>query len=262
MQNNNQNNQSNYPHTEAPVPPQQNRTLILVLSIILGILIVGVIALFVLSALRSEDDSPSPSPTPSPSATASVNAPELVQLATPAPTVSPNTEAIVQFIRDRYYAVQNNMQAYAAVANGSETRYYDTTNDSLVRLDEARGEGIGSIFYYDQGSLYFIYTFEGGVEDRYYFDNDRLVLWLHRTNAGETAYEGAGSHAEYSRIEGQLLSESIRHKAEIRYRVRRSPDDEEGQIGAFEDLQNAKNTADANTSYKVYTMYGALAYAP
>lgn len=50
----------------------------------------------------------------------------------------------------------------------------------------------------------------------------------------------------------------------VRYRVRKSPNDSASQIGAFEELQNAINQAQANKSagYEVYDLNGNLVYAP
>ncbi len=51
---------------------------------------------------------------------------------------------------------------------------------------------------------------------------------------------------------------------EIKYRVRKSANDPTTQIGAFRDLNNAKNTADKykNDGYKVYDMNGNIVYIP
>lgn len=46
------------------------------------------------------------------------------------------------------------------------------------------------------------------------------------------------------------------------YRVRKSANDAKSQIGAFKELINAKNQADKNKGYKVYSQDGKLIYDP
>ena len=46
------------------------------------------------------------------------------------------------------------------------------------------------------------------------------------------------------------------------YYVRTSANDKTSQIGAFNDLNNAKNKANSNSGYKVYDKYGNLIYDP
>lgn len=48
----------------------------------------------------------------------------------------------------------------------------------------------------------------------------------------------------------------------VKYRVRKSPDDADSQLGAFSELDNAKRLADENSGYAVYDLNGSLVYQP
>ena len=68
---------------------------------------------------------------------------------------------------------------------------------------------------------------------------------------------------EVTETEAEEESESEpASNSSVKYRVRKSSDDAESQIGAFSELENAKKLADANSGYAVYDMNGTAVYRP
>lgn len=69
-----------------------------------------------------------------------------------------------------------------------------------------------------------------------------------------TAYDYNGSEVEYEPEKTQEATKEI-------YRVRESWENEASQIGAFYEIENAKNAADTKAGYGVYDAGGKLVYA-
>lgn len=248
-----------------PAPTPKNRTgLYIGLGAAAGVLLAGIaIAILLLSGPKAEK-----SPAKNTAAPTKAPAPVATSMATQTPgprhtvTPSPNTDlqTVIASIQTRYYAAQDAMPSYHAEQNGTQTKYY-APDGSLARVDTTSEIG-GDSYYYDHGKLYFVFSYEGDEENRFYFDGDKLVRWIFRCTPAEEVYESPTAHPNYSTWEGYWLSQSEGHKASVMYRVRKSVDDAESQIGAFEDLENAKNAANSNAGYKVYTMYGDVVYVP
>ncbi|MFT8313234.1 MAG: N-acetylmuramoyl-L-alanine amidase [Clostridium sp.] len=65
---------------------------------------------------------------------------------------------------------------------------------------------------------------------------------------------------EQARIEAQKKAQEAQQQAQEIYRVRKSWNDAESQLGAYTDLQNAKDIADQNPDYIVYNSKGEMVY--
>ncbi len=248
-----------------PAPTPKNRTgLYIGLGAAAVVLLAGVLVAVLLLSAPKEEKNPAKSTATPTKAPAPVATSMATQTPGPRLTVTPtpitDVESVVASIRDRYYAAQDAMPSYHAEQNGTQTKYY-APDGSLARVDNESEIG-GDSYYYDHGKLYFVFSYEGDEENRFYFDGDKLVRWIFRCAPAEEVYENPAAHPNYSTWEGYWLSQSEGHKATIMYRVRKSADDAESQIGAFEDLENAKNAANTNAGYKVYNMYGDIIYEP
>lgn len=68
----------------------------------------------------------------------------------------------------------------------------------------------------------------------------------------------------FALVQPTAVKPTAKDDDEIKYRVRKSPNDADSQIGAFKELENAKNTANSHKyeGYKVYDMSGSLIYDP
>lgn len=250
---------------EKPLPvekPKKKSKKKIWLPIVLGLLVLCVLLVCILA--RGGFVAPTaPIDTPSP-----VETPKVTPMPTFVVTESPSlsseeVEGKVEFIRTRYYALQDRLSTLKTEARGDATYYYAPEDHSLVRVDVVTGDG-GESYYYDNGALYFVFSYMGNIENRLYFDGGKLIRWLYRQGGGEHTYEGAASHPEYANYEAAWLTKSAAHRADVRYRVRKNYADAETQIGAYADFENAKRTADSRKSegYCVYTMYGEVVYVP
>ncbi|MBE7062830.1 MAG: zinc ribbon domain-containing protein [Ruminococcaceae bacterium] len=234
------------------------------------LLITGIACAFVVFAaaaflyfFNNKAGKPAPAETPGTAVhNGELSRPALVELATPSPSpVSLDTESIIESIRTRYYAAQDEMHTYKIETNASLKKYFCPAG-TLARVDTPNAGGGGDSYYYDNGSLYFVFSYYGTTEHRFYFDNGRLVRWIYSPAPAEEVYESAEAHPDFTYWESQLLTQSATHNADVRYRVRPSAEDAAGQIGAYVEFENAKNAADAKPGYKVYDMYGTLIYEP
>ena len=221
----------------------------------------ALVAFFLVRGCSSKSNAPVSTPVPT-------LAPESTPVPTLAPTQAPalssaEVEAAVEYIRTRYYAVQDRLATLKTEVRGNATYYYAPETHSLVRVDVVT-DGGGESYYYDNGALYFIFAHAGNIENRLYFDGGELIRWLYREGGVEQSYEGAASHPEYTTYEASWLTKSGAHHADIRYRVRKDYADAESQVGAYADFENAKRAAESHKGegYCVYTMYGEVVYVP
>lgn len=238
--------------------PQRSVLPFVIIAIVFAILLAAAAVYY----FTHKPEEAAPAETPGAVRSEEKAAPVRVELATPTPSpVLRNTEAVIESIRTRYYAAQDEMHTYKTETNGNLTKYYAPTG-TLARVDTPNANGGGDSYYYDNGSLYFVFSYYGTTEHRFYFENGRLVRWIYTPAPAEAVYESAEAHPDFALWESRLLTQSETHSAAVRYRVRKTADDAAGQIGAYAEFENAKNTADANPGYAVYDMYGTLIYAP
>lgn len=98
---------------------------------------------------------------------------------------------------------------------------------------------------------------------------DKQNMTVHRWFAakacpGEYLYSRHYDIAEKvnQRLNASTASESKAETTETLYRVRKSADDVKSQLGAYKNLQSAKELADKNAGYEVYDQNGTLVYTP
>ena len=68
--------------------------------------------------------------------------------------------------------------------------------------------------------------------------------------------------AKFKATVEKYLAEYEKPVENIPYKIRRSKDNVESQIGAYNNLETAKNIADYNRGYKVFDNLGNLVYKP
>lgn len=83
-----------------------------------------------------------------------------------------------------------------------------------------------------------------------------------QTSGKSERTEGKDISEDNDKKEDEKKNVQSENTGSVRYRVRKSPEDADSQIGAFSELDNAKRLADVNAGYGVYDMNGSLIYQP
>ena len=123
---------------------------------------------------------------------------------TPTPTEA--TEVIAQIderitiIRDWYYQLQGDSQAFRnKKTSGNATAYYDY-QQRLIRIDilePANSSKDSAQYFIRNGDLAFVLTFKGTKENRYYFENGQMLMWIDQQ--GITRYYDANNSVYQNR---------------------------------------------------------------
>jgi hypothetical protein len=146
-------------------------------------------------------------------------------------TASAQTEEeLVLKIREQFKTTNANLNAYEKIekdiysesTEGGTIRVYHIDGETVLMHCEFYGEGGNMMeeYYFWNSELYFVYTvqelydrpiyMEGSkvsekIENRYYFNNGKMIRWLDRNKQKVNKYAD-----EYSEAEQQLLNESVR----------------------------------------------------
>jgi hypothetical protein len=139
-------------------------------------------------------------------------------------------EELVLKIREQFKTTNTNLDTYLQVqkdiysesVEGGTMTLYQTNNETVLMHCEFYGEGgnIKEDFYYWNDELYFVYTVREGydrasyltgsqvvetVENRYYFNNGKMIRWLDKTKQKVDNRSDAFRNAET-----EVLNESVR----------------------------------------------------
>lgn len=132
--------------------------------------------------------------------------------------------------------------------------------------------------YYENGKFESAMSLTDHVDEEYLSSSDaselrKIVTKIESQELSNNREKAAAAQQvqkservrEVTETEAKEESEDNREPASdssVKYRVRKSSDDAESQIGAFSELENAKKLADANSGYAVYDMNGTAVYQP
>lgn len=255
-------------HEPDELPGKRGRINLLIICLCVLLIVLIVLTILVITKNGKNGETKSTTQITSEKTSVPTSTPVITVTSAPTnPPIMPTSEPTsdlgekINYIRKRYYDVENNINIYKIEQNGNIKKYFSPAG-TLARVDVSLENG-GEIYYYDNGSLYFVFAFSEDTEQRFYYDNGKLLRWIERVgNMPDQIYESTDENTAFGMYEKKWLDAADEHKAKVKYRVRTSYADIKGQIGAFENLENAKRTAEENPGYKVYNMYGTLIYDP
>ncbi len=139
-------------------------------------------------------------------------------------------EELVLKIREQFKTTNANLNAYEKIekdiysesTEGGTIRVYHIDGETVMMHCEFYGEGGNMMeeYYFWNSELYFVYTvqelydrpvyMEGSkvsekIENRYYFNNGKMIRWLDRNKQKVNKYAD-----EFREAENHLLNESVR----------------------------------------------------
>ena len=152
----------------------------------------------------------------------------------------------------------------------------DEIKDAISKAEEASDTFDSIKKYYESGKFDSAVSLMDYVDEDYLSSAEKTELGKIKTQIEsyglsqnrKTAQNGNQSDkseriAENSeKEEEEPENEDKPAESSIKYRVRKSADDADSQLGAFSELDNAKRLADENSGYAVYDMNGLLIYQP
>lgn len=150
--------------------------------------------------------------------------------------------------------------------------------DILSKAEESKDAFDSIKEYYENGKFESAISLTDHVDEEYLSSSDaselrKIVTKIESQELSDNRERAASENnsqnservQEVTETEAEEESEDESEPASdssVKYRVRKSSDDAESQIGAFSELENAKKLADANSGYAVYDMNGTAVYRP
>lgn len=149
-------------------------------------------------------------------------------------------------------------------------------NDAISKSEEASDTFDSIKGYYESGKFDSAVSLMDYVDEDYLSSAEKTELDKIRTqiesnglSKNRKTVQTANQPDKSERVAENSEKEEEEPKNEnkpsdsgVKYRVRRSPDDADSQLGAFSELDNAKRLADENSGYAVYDLNGSLVYQP
>lgn len=152
----------------------------------------------------------------------------------------------------------------------------DEINDVISKSAEASDTFDSIKGYYESGKFDSAVSLMDYVDEDYLSSAEKTELGKIRTqiesnglSKNRKTVQSGNQPDKSERIAENSEKETEKPKNEnkpsdsgVKYRVRKSPDDADSQLGAFSELDNAKRLADENSGYAVYDLNGSLVYQP
>ena len=152
----------------------------------------------------------------------------------------------------------------------------DEINDVISKSAEASDTFDSIKGYYESGKFDSAVSLMDYVDEDYLSSAEKTELGKIRTqiesnglSKNRKTVQSGNQPDKSERIAENSEKETEKPKNEnkpsdsgVKYRVRKSADDAESQLGAFSELDNAQRLADENGGYAVYDMDGSLVYQP
>ncbi|MBQ4631590.1 MAG: hypothetical protein IJB70_11470 [Clostridia bacterium] len=89
-----------------------------------------------------------------------------------------DVEGMIAIIKDKYYAVQDIFDSLTLYTNGKNDIYTNADGETVVIGKPIDNTSYYGMFYYDDGELYFVFIFDGTLENRFYIYDNTIIRWI------------------------------------------------------------------------------------